>query len=543
MTTTEPKSVITPDDDAIIAEIHIAAPPQRVFQALPDAKELTRWFTDASSPVKLWEMDPRRHSLALWKMLARAGIFALVALAFSPLSVSGQASQTATTENPQKALSCSVSDGFTLAAVGDLIVAQPISGIQDEGFTTTSRILREADAAFGNMEGTLIDIRHFQGYPQAEYSGQWLIGVPEIAQDLRAIGIRLVSRANNHTTDWGIEGMRQTDQRLDEAGIVHAGTGENRGLARGARFLDTPKGRVGIVSMASSFHPFSTSMPSLGEAPGRPGINALRTKEWALVTPEMLKNLRKVRDAQPKGSIEELGGNKPEKPNELELLGVSYRSSDSTGFSYDMNPVDVSEILASIRLGKQNSDFMIATIHTHEPGNWSETPPDFLVTLAHDAIDAGADEFIGHGSHQLRGIEIYKGKPIFYSMGNYFFEADQQSPVARDMYETFEQDPLKVNDHELNELFLTKSLNSEIWYQSVIAVSKFEQGQVSEIRLYPVELGFRMRGADRGVPRMASPAAAQAILERLQRLSQPLHTDIKIDHNVGIIRVPKASSG
>jgi poly-gamma-glutamate synthesis protein (capsule biosynthesis protein) len=109
------------------------------------------------------------------------------------------------------------------------------------------------------------------------------------------------------------------------------------------------------------------------------------------------------------------------------------------------------------------------------------------------------------------------------------------------LYELFGQDPLKVSDHELDEALLKRLFNGEIWYQSVIAVSKYEQGQASEIRLYPVEMGFRMRGADRGVPRMASPAVAQAILERLQRLSQPLHTDIKIDHNVGIIRIPKAS--
>ncbi|MFZ1006714.1 MAG: CapA family protein [Candidatus Sulfotelmatobacter sp.] len=484
--------------------------------------------------MKIWSVN-----LPMWKMPARAGLLALVVLAFFPLSGSGQAIQTATTENPQKALNCSVSDGFTLAAVGDMIVAQPISGIQDEGFTATSRILRETDAAFGNIEETLIDMRHFKGYPQA--SGDiGLIGVPEVARDLRAMGIRLVSRAHNHSTDFGIEGMRQTDQTLDEAGIVHAGTGENRGLARAARFLDTPKGRVGIVSMASSFASFAPATAELGEVPGRPGMNALRTKMWALVTPEMLENLKKIRDAEPKAYIESMSI-QSEKPNQLDLFDVSYRSSDRMGFSYDMNPIDLSEILASIRQGKENSDFMIATIHTHEPGNWSDTPPDFLVKLAHDAIDAGADEFIGHGPHQLRGIEIYKGKPIFYSMGNFIFEVDQQSPLTRDMYETFDQDPLKVSDHEFAEVYLKWGFNGEIWYQSVIAVSKYEQGQVSEIRLYPVELGFRMRGADRGIPRMASPAAAQAILERLQKLSQPLHTDIKIDHNVGIIRVPKAS--
>jgi poly-gamma-glutamate capsule biosynthesis protein CapA/YwtB (metallophosphatase superfamily) len=471
-------------------------------------------------------------------MPAHARIIVLVALAFSSLSVSGQASRTATTENPQKALSCSISDGFTLAAVGDMVVAQPISSIQDEGFTMTSRILREADAAFGNLEETLIDFRHFSGYPQA--SGDiGLIGVPEVARDLRSMGIRLVSRANNHSTDFGIEGMRQTDQTLDEAGIVHAGTGENRGQARAARFLDTPKGRVGVISMASSFASFAPATTELGEVPGRPGMSALRTKMWALVTPEMLENLRKIRDAEPKAYIESTPI--AENSNKLDLFDVSYRSSDSMGFSYDMNPIDLSEILASIRQGKENSDFIIATIHAHEPGNWSDTPPDFLIKLAHDAIDAGADEFIGHGPHQLRGIEVYKGKPIFYSMGTFFFEVEQQTPLTRDLYETLEQDPLKVSDHEIDEALLKNYFNGEIWYQSVIAVSKYEHGQVSEIRLYPVELGFRMRGASRGVPRMASPVAAQAILERLQRLSQPLHTDIKIDHNVGIIRVPKVS--
>jgi uncharacterized protein YndB with AHSA1/START domain len=53
------KAVITPDQDAIIAEVDIDAPPRRVFQALTDPEQLMRWFTDASSPVKFWQMDAR----------------------------------------------------------------------------------------------------------------------------------------------------------------------------------------------------------------------------------------------------------------------------------------------------------------------------------------------------------------------------------------------------------------------------------------------------------------------------------------------------
>ena len=54
-----PKAIVTPDQDAIIAEIDIAAPPGRVFEALTDSDQLLRWFTDASCPVKFWQMDAR----------------------------------------------------------------------------------------------------------------------------------------------------------------------------------------------------------------------------------------------------------------------------------------------------------------------------------------------------------------------------------------------------------------------------------------------------------------------------------------------------
>lgn len=80
-----------------------------------------------------------------------------------------------------------------------------------------------------------------------------------------------------------------------------------------------------------------------------------------------------------------------------------------------MNPDDLRDILKSIRNGKQYSDFLIATIHTHEAGEYPSDsyPTDFLVELAHKAIDNGADAFVGHGVHVLRGVEIYKGRPFF----------------------------------------------------------------------------------------------------------------------------------
>ena len=52
-------ATITPNQDAVVSEIQIAAPPERVFQALTDAAQLRRWFTNPSCPVHLWEMDAR----------------------------------------------------------------------------------------------------------------------------------------------------------------------------------------------------------------------------------------------------------------------------------------------------------------------------------------------------------------------------------------------------------------------------------------------------------------------------------------------------
>lgn len=50
---------ISPDQDAVVAEIQIAAPPERVFSALSDPRQLEQWFSNPDCPAKLWEMDAR----------------------------------------------------------------------------------------------------------------------------------------------------------------------------------------------------------------------------------------------------------------------------------------------------------------------------------------------------------------------------------------------------------------------------------------------------------------------------------------------------
>ena len=86
-------------------------------------------------------------------------------------------------------------------------------------------------------------------------------------------------------------------------------------------------------------------------------------------------------------------------------------------------------------------------------------------------------------------------------------------------------------------------LNSPpIKYESIVAVSEFQGGQLSEVHLHPIELTYDVRMAHRGLPRLASSETGQRILRRLQRLSEPLGTTIEIEGDHGVIRVVRQTS-
>ena len=431
-------------------------------------------------------------------------------------------------------LRSSIADGFTLAAVGDIIMANPESANADPGFQAQLKILRGADAAFGNFEDTAIDIRHFRGSPQAENGGAWPVASPLVPGDLKKMGFSMVNRANNHATDWGVRGMAETDHLLDQAGIVHAGTGDNMATARAPQYLETPEGRVALVGMASTFTPMSVAADPAGMIPGRGGVDALRTTRSVLVTRDIMQSLVKLHNllpSPPEGPVSDT-------PHRLSLLGTRFELSDHVSLRYEMNQADLADILRNIREGKESSDFLIATIHCHESGQRLADPPKFLVKLAHGAIDNGADAFISQGPHLLRGIEIYRGKPIFYSLGDYFFELHEQQVILPSVYAAFDFDPRAGTPAELESLRISRLLGRPGFWISVIAVSTFRRGQASEIRLYPIDLGRHRRPSQSGVPRLASADAARSILEQLSLESESFGTHIRIEDNVGIIRVP-----
>lgn len=452
-------------------------------------------------------------------------------------------------------------DGFTLVATGDLLIDDVLLPRLQRESPELIELLQSSDVTVGNFETTAIDLAKFGGWPEAEAGGAWVISSPRVPQDLASMGFNLVSRANNHTTDFGVRGMRFTDDLLDRAGIVHAGTGDTLAEARAPRFLHVSAARVSMVSAASRFEVMSRAADPLGQIPGRPGVNSLRTTRHVLVSPDQLAQLAAIRDSQPEGSIRSSVAAADERAGSVTLFGTTYVANPAAGgpieFTFSMHDNDRTEILRNVRQGKQSSDFSVFGMHTHEPGNYSPEPPDFLPVLARQAIDNGADAFVGHGPHQLRGIEIYRQRPIFYSLANFFFMINTQQPLTPDGYEkAFASDCRRIaEDGSAGSMTEAEFLEHKrvygvfkerIWYESVVAVCRYDgRGNLYEVRLHPIELHWAgARDADRGIPTLADADSAVRILNRLQKLSKPFGTQIDIEDRVGVIRVgsrPEAS--
>jgi len=439
-----------------------------------------------------------------------------------------------------------ITEPFTFASVGDVIIVRPASQSTDPGLQSALKVIRDADVGFGNFESLIRDERTFSG----PLAGS-MVGTKEVAADLKAMGFKLMNRAGNHLVDAGQEGLFETTRLMDEAGLVYAGAGRNLDEARAPRFVDTAKGRIGLVGMYSETGGAQSRLAATyraGITGGRPGLNALNLTRAITVSADHLALLKNVKDAVYAHRGEYTNAVKPpagDSAAAVEFFGTAYKAGSKPGeLTYTMNSRDLQDNLRSIKSGKQYSDFMVATIHAHQGDSvlqsflFEDHPPDFLVELAHDAIDNGADTFVGHGPHILRGIEIYKGKPIFYDLGEFFREWDWSCDCNFSPNGDVTQAENVVRGLE------ARGVVEAINYESAIALSKFDKGQLQEVRIFPIWARYDGPLSRRGLPMTAPPEIAQRILTRLQKLSAPLGTKIAIEGNVGVIRpaVPMQSS-
>jgi poly-gamma-glutamate synthesis protein (capsule biosynthesis protein) len=177
---------------------------------------------------------------------------------------------------------------------------------------------------------------------------------------------------------------------------------------------------------------------------------------------------------------------------------------------------------------------MIATIHAHNSAqevNGVRTVSSFLVNFAHDCIDNGADIFVTSGPHQLQGVEIYHGKPIFYGLAGFVFQTDLQLSYSSKGV-LFAPGNIDLASQD-RSIFGVRRRSS-----GILATSHYDGGRLVEVRLYPVDLGgYKRPSSDMGIPMTPSPELARLILEEVQALSEPFGTKITIANGVGIIRV------
>jgi hypothetical protein len=258
-------------------------------------------------------------------------------------------------------------EAITFLGVGDVLIdrEQP-----ETIFKHVADVLRSGDITFTNCEQMYSD----KGYPNmihASYSD------PRNIPALFYAGIDLVSLANNHTLDWGTEGLLDTMSRLKEAGMPYVGVGKNLSEAHRPVILERKATKVGFLA-------YGCVGPDGYEADeNTPGYAPVRA--WTIYD--------KV-DYQP--------------ATPPQIISFPYKD-------------DLAAMVEDIKKLKTQADVLIVSFH------WGQhlmprVIPMYCFDIGHAAIDAGADLIMGGHTHILKGVEVYKGKVIFYSLSNFAIE-------------------------------------------------------------------------------------------------------------------------
>jgi poly-gamma-glutamate capsule biosynthesis protein CapA/YwtB (metallophosphatase superfamily) len=246
----------------------------------------------------------------------------------------------------------------------------PFARINDE--------LRAADVIFSNLECCLV------GTPAGHSSSnEGFFADPEVGGEvLRLAGVHAVGIANN--VHYGDANIKASIARLDRLGILHAGAGADLAAARAPALLERGGVRFGFLQRSSVYWPTNHEARKDGA-----GIAVIRG-HTAYHVP-MFKTRAEVPPPNRPGLP----------PDIITWADAAYLSAFKEDIVALRPRVDVLVTSCHWGLGKDVLQYM--------------------TEIAHAAIDAGADIVVGHGPHHSLAVEVYKGKPIFYGLGNFSF--------------------------------------------------------------------------------------------------------------------------
>lgn len=415
---------------------------------------------------------------------------------------------------------------ITVAAAGDTLIVSPLTRADLAAASDLARVLGGADAALTNLEVNVLN-RSSRG----ETTASWPFASPRAAASLNSLGVNVVSRANNHAADYGADGIHQTSSNLDAAGIRHAGAGEDLAAARAPAIVGRAPRRIAFIAVTTSVAPGSRATNARGDVMGRPGVSALRYAADVTVDQATFETLGKSAGLLPQGSS-------PASGSELKLSGTAIKRGDRTAVTFVVDERELEQIVGSIKAASATAEAVVVSVHSHEPSDHSQEPADFLQRFAHAAIDAGAALVVGHGPHQIRGVEVYKGGAILYSLGNFVFQRagiDDRAADAFDAGTDLYRLALGAIDESPPRTLPT--FDEPVWWEGLVAHATFEGTHLTRLTLRPIDLGADLPRETRGAPRIAPPARANAILERLSRLSARFGTHIVVKDRIGLVDV------
>lgn len=238
--------------------------------------------------------------------------------------------------------------------------------------------MRAADITYVNLEGPMCDTG--EKNPALTGIANAIRSAPRLAPALKRAGVDVVSIANNHTMDYGVAGLEQTLDLLRDAAIPFCGAGRNLAQARQPVILHQNGVRVAFLGYTSVC---PLSYAATENTHGAAVVRASTSYD---------ANLR-----------------------------VMLQPGSPMNIRTTANAADLQMVHEDVRAAKANADVLMVSWHwgiSERHGKIAE----YQREMGRAAIDAGADAILGHHAHMLLGVEFYKQRPIFYSLGNFAFD-------------------------------------------------------------------------------------------------------------------------
>ncbi|MBR0140006.1 MAG: CapA family protein [Firmicutes bacterium] len=421
---------------------------------------------------------------------------------------------------------------FKFAATGDTVITGFFTK-DYPGFKELAEIIRSADVRMNNMETTLLDgwstVSAFSG-------GHWIKTPTTRLDDMEDFGFNCYSFANNHGLDYSYTGLLSTVNAFRERGLAFSGAGEDLATATKHCKVETPKGSLSFLAVTCTCDPSCIAGDPSGEIPGRPGLSMLRHSEKFFVTKEQLKQLEAIAEdtkvsgmllnRRKLGSVTIADGVFPFGPIEFEV--------GEPGRMTYCNPYDLARLEKAVKAAVSDADRTVVYVHSHETKGDKEYEPDFFVEdFSRKAIDWGADAVIFSGTHQVKAVEFYKGKPIFYSMGNFYFRTTDLKYYPLEWFEKYKLDPAlgiegaeRVRSKNGTIGLLTRPYN----FRGIAPIIEWdEEGNILSVKAVPVGLGFKESlETTKGFPRIADDDDREALFKDLSDRSEPYGTKVSL---------------